>query len=148
MFLFFSLLTWSHADSSLPALSRLSFLLFLADRSEFLSRLHRQKMFSPCRGCRAVTPEASICLSIPCPSETRADYHNGLWKLHMEQCFFETSRGCVIALLAFFISLDKACLMPLNVLVGIKKGGPNGNLLTLVLRCYHLAHIVAPWEQD
>lgn len=52
----------------------------------------------------------------------------------MEQSFFRNKSGvCVIALLALFISLDKACLMPLNVLVGIKKGGPNGNLLTLVL---------------
>lgn len=140
--------TWRHGDSSLLTFSRLLFLLFLADRSESLSQLHRQKMFYPCRRCRAVTPEASLCLSIPCPSETQLDYHNGLSKLHMEQCFSETSRGCVIAPLALFISLDKACLMPLNVLVGIKKGGPNGNLLTPVLWCYHLAHIVAPWEQD
>lgn len=71
-------------------------------------------------------------------------YENFTWN----SAFSETSRGCVITLLALFISLDKACLMPLNVLVGIKKGGPNGNLLTPVLWCYRLAHIVAPWEQD
>lgn len=67
-------------------------------------------------------------------------YENFTWN----SAFSETSRGCVIALLALFISLDKACLMPLNVLVGIKKAGPNGNLLTPVLGCYRLVHIVAP----
>lgn len=99
----------------------------------------------------AVTPEASICRSMPCPSETRADYHNGLWKLHMEQCFSRNKSwgggGCN-STAGPFISLDKACLMPLNVLLGIKKGGHNGNLLTPVLWYYRLAHIVAPWEQD
>lgn len=139
----FSFMTRRHADSSLLALSRLSFLLFLADRSEFLSWLRRQKMFYPCRGCRAVSPEASICLS---PALQRLGqiiimgYENFTWN----SAFSETSRGCVIALLALFISLDKACLMPLNVLVGIKKGSPNGNLLTPVLGCYRLVHIVAP----
>lgn len=85
--------TWYHGDSPPLTFSRLSFLLLLAERSESLSQLHRQKMFYPCRRCRAVTPEASICLSIPCPSETQLDYHNGLWKLHMEQCFFRNKSG-------------------------------------------------------
>lgn len=146
MFLFWP---GANADSSPLALSRLSFLLFLADGSEFLSWLRRLKMFYPCRGCRAVSPEVSICLSPP-PALQRLGqiiimgYENFTWN----RAFSETSRGCVIALLVLFISLDKACLMPLNVLVGIKKDGPNGNLLTLVLWCYRFAHIVAPWEQD
>lgn len=67
-------------------------------------------------------------------------YENFTWN----SAFSETSRGCVKALPALFISLDKVCLMPLNVLVGIKKGGPNGNLLTLVLRFYRVVHIVVP----
>lgn len=58
----------------------------------------------------------------------------------------ETSRGCVIAPPALFTSPGKACLMPLNVLLGIKRGSPNGNLPTPVLWCYRFAHIAAAWE--
>lgn len=71
-------------------------------------------------------------------------YENFTWN----SAFSETSPGRVIAPSALFISPDKACLMPLNVLVGIKRGSPNGNLLTAVLWCYRFAHVVAPWEQD
>lgn len=53
----------------------------------------RLKTFYPCRRCGAVTSEGSICLPPSCPSETRADYHNGLWKLHMEQCFLRNRSG-------------------------------------------------------
>lgn len=51
------------------------------------------KTLGPCRVCGRVTSEESICLSPSCPSETGADYHNGLWKLHMEQCFLWNKSG-------------------------------------------------------
>lgn len=70
-------------------------------------------------------------------------YENFTWN----SASSETSRGCVIAPLVLFISPDKACLMPLNVLLGIKRGSPNGNLPTLVLWCYRFAHIAAAWER-
>lgn len=57
------------------------------------SGLRRLKTFYPCRRRGAVTSQGSICLPPSCPSETRADYHNGLWKLHMEQCFLRNRSG-------------------------------------------------------
>lgn len=107
------------------------------------------KTFVLCKVCAGVTSKESICLPPSCPSETGPDYYNGLWKLHMEQCFLWNKSGvCDSAagfFFYFFISPDKACLMPLNVLQGIKRGSPNGNLPTPVLWCYHFAHIAAAW---